>query len=126
MKATICSVLGGIVLASSAVARSAAAANTLAVVLAHADDESVVGPVLARYAREGVQVYLIIATDGARGFGPDRSSSGQAVDSKDLAVVRANEARCAARKLGARPPILLEFPDGKLGDYSEDKGLLYR
>ena len=40
--------------------------------------------------------------------------------------MRADEARCAASELGAQPPILLGFPDGTLGDYSEDKGLLYR
>jgi LmbE family N-acetylglucosaminyl deacetylase len=42
-------------------------AKTLVAVWAHADDEGPVGPILARYAREGVQVYVIIATDGAQG-----------------------------------------------------------
>jgi len=100
--------------------------RTLAVIVAHADDESPVGPALARYAREGVQVYLIIATDGARGFGPNRSNDSRLPGSNDLARVRAMEARCAANELGARGPILLGFPDAKLGDYADDKGLLYR
>ena len=39
----------------------------LVAVWAHADDEGPVTPILARYAREGVQVYMIIATDGAQG-----------------------------------------------------------
>jgi LmbE family N-acetylglucosaminyl deacetylase len=36
-------------------------------VFAHPDDETFVGPVLARYAREGVKVYLAIATKGEKG-----------------------------------------------------------
>ena len=45
----------------------AQAPRTLVAVWAHADDEGPVAPILARYAREGVQVYMIIATDGAQG-----------------------------------------------------------
>jgi hypothetical protein len=44
-------------------AASGAAPKTLAVVGAHPDDEGPVAPILARYAREGAQVYLIIASD---------------------------------------------------------------
>ena len=44
-----------------------APARTLVAVFAHPDDESAASPLLARYAREGVKVYLIIATDGAAG-----------------------------------------------------------
>src|SRR5215510_9818202 len=50
-------------------AATGAATKRLAVVLAHADDETPVGPILARYGREGVQVHLIIATDGSQGAG---------------------------------------------------------
>ena len=39
---------------------------------------------------------------------------------------RADEARCAATTLGARDPILLGFPDGKLGDYLADRSLMMR
>jgi hypothetical protein len=34
--------------------------RTLVAVLAHPDDEGPAGPVLARYAREGVKVHLIV------------------------------------------------------------------
>ena len=51
-------------------APSGAAPKTLVVVGAHADDEGPVAPILARYAREGVQVYLIIASDGVAGCWP--------------------------------------------------------
>jgi LmbE family N-acetylglucosaminyl deacetylase len=99
--------------------------RTLVAVLAHPDDETPVGPVLARYAREGMQVYLIIATNGAQGAGsrprPDSIPRGE-----ELARTRAEEARCAAEALGVHPPILLDFPDAKLGDYAADRMLLYR
>src|SRR5262245_55794352 len=106
----------------------AAATRTLVVLIAHADDEAPVAPILARYGREGVQVHFIIATDGSQGAGsaggslrPDSGLRGDA-----LARARGEEARCAADALGAQPPILLGFPDGKLGDYIGDRSLLYR
>ena len=95
-------------------------AKTLVAVFAHPDDESVVGPVLARYAREGAQVHLIIATDGAAGGQQTTVPAGP-----ELARVRAEEARCAADALGARPPILLGLPDGKLGSYGDDPMRLF-
>jgi N-acetyl-1-D-myo-inositol-2-amino-2-deoxy-alpha-D-glucopyranoside deacetylase len=73
-------------------------------------------------------VHLIIATDGQQGTGsvsgslrPDSGLRGDA-----LARARGEEARCAADALGVQPPILLGFPDGKLGDYIGDRSLLYR
>jgi hypothetical protein len=45
----------------------ARAPKTLVGIWAHPDDDATVAPLLARYAREGVQVYSIIATDGSRG-----------------------------------------------------------
>jgi len=105
-----------------------AAPKTLVVVAAHADDETPVAPILARYAREGVQVYLIIATGGGAGAGqqghiprPETTVAGE-----DLVRQRAEEARCAAQVLGIQPPILLGFPDGKLGDYIGDRTLIYQ
>jgi LmbE family N-acetylglucosaminyl deacetylase len=102
--------------------------RTLVALLAHADDESMVSPVLARYAREGVQVHLVIATDGSGGTGSQtylgRSETGPVGD--ELAKARAEEAQCAANALGVREPRLLAFPDGKLGDYLGDRTLLLR
>ena len=107
---------------------AADAPRRIVAVLAHPDDEAAVAPVLARYAREGVQVYLLVVSDGSAGAGqqgriprPDSAPTGDA-----LATVRGEEARCAARALGAQPPILLGFPDGKLGDYVGDRLLVYR
>jgi len=96
------------------------APRTLVAVWAHADDEVPVGPILARYAREGAQVYMIIATDGAQG-----ASNTMIPRGPELARVRADEARCSAQALGAHSPIFLGFPDGALGSFT-DPTLLYR
>ena len=106
----------------------AKAPRRLVAVLAHADDEGAVSPILARYAREGVQVSMVIVSDGGAGSGqqghlqrPDSGLTGDA-----LASARADEARCAARELGTLPPVLLGFPDGELGNYTADRALIYR
>ena len=100
---------------------SAQAAKTVVAVVAHSDDEVAVAPILARYARAGAGVYLIVATDGAQGGAHTAIARGP-----ELARVRAEEARCAAAALGIQPPILLGFPDAKLGDYLADPSILYR
>jgi LmbE family N-acetylglucosaminyl deacetylase len=102
--------LAALVTAAAASARAAepSSGRTLLAVFAHPDDEGVVGALLARYAREGVRVHLAIATDGRYGV---RDFAG--IPAGDaLAKARAEEARCAAQKLGAQPPALLGFPDG--------------
>ena len=103
--------------------------RSIVALLAHADDEAAAGPVLARYAREGVEVHLIVASDGSAGSGSSggylvRADSTPKGDS--LAAQRGQEARCAATALGASAPVLLGFPDGKLGDYTADRTLVYR
>src|SRR5262245_15147997 len=102
--------------------------RTLVAVLAHADDEGPIAPILARYAREGVKIFLVIASDGMQGVGstaylarPDSNPRGE-----ELVRARAAEAHCAAEVLGVQPPIHLDFPDGKLGDYPGDRTLIYR
>ena len=88
--------------------------RTLMAVFAHPDDETLVAPVLSRYARDGARVVLVIATDGRRG-----AAEWTGVPAGDsLAAVRANEARCSARALGIEPPILLGFPDAGLSDFA--------
>jgi LmbE family N-acetylglucosaminyl deacetylase len=97
------------------------AAKTLVAVFAHGDDETAAAPVLARYAREGVQVHLIIATDGAQGGRHTSIPRGA-----ELAGIRAKEVGCAAGALGIQPPILLGFPDAQLGSYMEDPSRLFQ
>ena len=90
------------------------AGGTVMAVFAHPDDERIVGPMLARWAREGHRVWLVIATDGAKGI---REHAGIPAGPA-LARARAGEARCAARQLGIEPPILLGLEDAGLASFS--------
>jgi LmbE family N-acetylglucosaminyl deacetylase len=116
------------IMTASASGHSAQVSRTLVAVLAHADDEGPIAPLLARYSREGVQVYMIVVSDGSAGGGQQghipRPAGGSTAEG--LAAARAGEARCAAEALSMRPPILLGFPDGRLGDYAGDRSLIYR
>ena len=85
--------------------------RVLLAVFAHPDDEGVIGPVLARYAREGVRVYLAIATRGEKGALPH---SGIPAGER-LAKVRHEEAICACRELGINPPSFFALNDGEIG-----------
>ena len=122
------SVVAAIMTAGATAGQGDREARTLVAVLAHADDEGPIAPLLARYAREAVQVYMIVVSDGNAGAGQQgqipRPEIG--LTSEELATVRAGEARCAAQALGVQAPILLGFPDGRLGDYAGDRGLVYR
>ncbi len=83
------------------------APRTLLAIFAHPDDEATIGPVLAKYAAEGVKVYLVIATDGR--LGVNDHAKIPAGDS--LAAVRKIELQCAAEKLGINPPIMFGLHD---------------
>ena len=121
MRFIVCTVIAALVLVSGPIARGQGKARTLVAVWAHADDEGPVAPILARYAREGVQVHMIIATDGAQGAANTSVPRGP-----EIAKLRVEEARCSAQALGIHPPILLGFPDGALGHYNADPALLFR
>jgi LmbE family N-acetylglucosaminyl deacetylase len=90
----------------------------LLAVFAHPDDEMVVGPVLARYAREGVKVYLVLATKGEKGV----NNRAGIPAGEPLAKVRRAEAVCACRRLGIEAPILFEMNDGELGAITNPVG----
>ena len=121
MRVIACTLIAAVVLVSGPLARSQGKARTLVAVWAHADDEGSVAPILARYAREGVEVHMIIATDGAQGAANTSVPRGP-----EIAKLRAEEARCSAQALGMHPPILLGFSDGALGNYNADPALLFR
>lgn len=82
-------------------------------VFAHPDDERIVGPLLARLAREGRETHLVIATDGAQGI---RDFAGIPAGPQ-LAAARVEEARCAAARLGVKQLHLLALPDGGLASF---------
>jgi LmbE family N-acetylglucosaminyl deacetylase len=88
-------------------AASAARVPVLLAIFAHPDDESTVGPVLAKYAAEGARVYLAVATDGRLGV----SQHAGIPAGDELAAVRAKELQCAAEKLGIQAPIQFGLED---------------
>jgi LmbE family N-acetylglucosaminyl deacetylase len=88
--------------------------KTILAVFAHPDDEILVGPLLAHYARGGARVHLVIVTDGEKGA----SLRAGVPAGPELARVRAEEARCSCHELGIEAPDLLGFKDGELGRLS--------
>jgi N-acetyl-1-D-myo-inositol-2-amino-2-deoxy-alpha-D-glucopyranoside deacetylase len=89
----------------------AQAPQRILVVVAHPDDEILIAPLISSYTRRGVIVQLVIATRGDRGD----PRGGASMPGEKLAEVRAEEARCSARALGAEPPEILHFRDGNMG-----------
>ncbi|WP_117885204.1 PIG-L family deacetylase [Aureibaculum luteum] len=84
--------------------------KTIMAIFAHSDDESTISPILSKYAKAGVNIYLVLATDGSNGVSPHANIP--AGDS--LAKVRSQEALCTTKTLGINPPILLNYTDGEL------------
>lgn len=85
--------------------------RTLLAVFAHADDEFFVMPLLARYAREGADVRLVVAASRGAWAPTTDLTTDDAVT-----ALRADEARCSAAALGIRPPTILAMRDGGLGE----------
>jgi LmbE family N-acetylglucosaminyl deacetylase len=90
-------------------------------IFAHPDDETLgMGPAIARYAAEGVEVNLITATGGERGwFGTPGTHPGFQV----LAAMRKTELHAAAKILGIARVDRLGGLDGEL-DQAEPQPLL--
>ena len=85
-------------------------------VLAHPDDESLgFGGTLAKYASEGVDVYLVTATRGDRGrfHGRPTTDAGHPGPAA-LAGIRERELRAAAAALGVGDVAVLGFGDQQL------------
>ena len=86
---------------------------------AHPDDESLgTGGTLARYAAEGVETSLVTATHGERGwFGDEADYPGP----EALGATRAQELDGAARALGVREVVLLDYIDGELDEAEQSQ-----
>jgi LmbE family N-acetylglucosaminyl deacetylase len=84
----------------------------LMAVLAHPDDESLgFGGALARYAAEGVDVSLVVATRGERGWrGPAEADPGL----EAVGRIREKEVCAAAAILGVRRVEFLDLIDGDM------------
>jgi LmbE family N-acetylglucosaminyl deacetylase len=85
-------------------------------VLAHPDDESLgVGGTLAKYASQGVDVFLLTATRGDSGrYRGARAGDPQHPGARELAKIRETELRAAASALGVREVSLLDYQDQHL------------
>lgn len=81
--------------------------STLLAVFAHPDDEFSVGPLLARSAALGHDVYLASITSGQLGSSPNIPIA----KGPELGRLREEELRSAARCLGIREPIAMGFMD---------------
>jgi len=80
---------------------------TLLAVFAHPDDEFCVGPLLARAAARGHDVYLASITSGQLGSSPNIPVA----KGPELGRLREDELRAAARCLGIHEPIAMGFQD---------------
>jgi len=84
-------------------------------VFAHPDDETFgPGGTIARYAREGVRISVVIATSGQAG-----RAGGFASTPEELGRVREDEARAAGRYLGVSTIHFFGYMDGKLDEADE-------
>jgi Uncharacterized proteins, LmbE homologs len=81
-------------------------------ILAHPDDESIaLGGTIAKYADEGVEISLVVATRGERGwFGLPEENPGELA----LGSIRETELYAACRTLGVKRLDFLNYVDGDL------------
>lgn len=88
-------------------------------VYAHPDDPEVsCAGTLARWARAGSEVHLVIATRGEKG------SSDPTADPEAVAARRAEEAEAATKVMGLASHELLGYPDGEMVNSVELRGRL--
>lgn len=83
-----------------------AAGKVILAVFAHPDDELSIGPLMAKYAREGAKVQLVTVTDGRYGTGQTDLKPGD-----ELTALRHKEVDCAASHMGIEKPIWLGYHD---------------
>ena len=72
------------------------APKKIVAIFAHPDDEQSIAPILVKYAEAGVEITLVIATDGRLGV----NQYNDYVAGDELAARRRNEMQCAAETLG--------------------------
>jgi len=93
-------------------------AGSLMAVLAHPDDETFgLGGTIATYARQGHDVYYVCATGGEIGTVDEKYLRGFT----DIAELRADELRRAAKILGLKAVILLGYRDSGMPNSEANK-----
>ena len=116
---------GDALVVSRARSRKVSDARRLMVVTAHPDDETLgFGGVLARYAGEGVETFLVTATRGNRGryFG-HAAGSPEHPGEAALSQIRERELHAAAAVLGVRHVAVLDYHDQQLDQADVDKAV---
>ncbi len=98
--------------------------KTMLAIFAHPDDETAIAELLVKYAGQGYNVQLIIATDGKDGTRVTKIPAGDS-----LGNLRKEETRCACKIMNIAEPIFLgiERLDTKIGVgnyFKEHKKLL--
>lgn len=80
-------------------------------VFAHPDDEVFVGPggTLAQFAKDGRDIYIIVATNGEAG-------QKTVDDNRELGEIRREELQKSAKILGIKEIFFLEYQDGTLSN----------
>ncbi len=79
------------------------------VITAHPDDaEFTAGATMARWAREGKEVILVLCTDGSRG------TNDPGITPEALISIRRQEQAAAAQVLGVKEVVWLDYEDGTL------------
>lgn len=95
--------------------------NTVLVVTPHPDDaEGGAGGTIARFAREGKKIVLVVCTNG------DKGTSDRTIKPETMAAIREKEQLAAAEVLGVEEVVFLRFPDQNLEDCREFRLALSR
>jgi LmbE family N-acetylglucosaminyl deacetylase len=96
-------------------------ARRVMLIIAHPDDgEFMAAGTLAKWAREGSEIFYVLCTSG------DKGSSDPEMDPKELATIREREQRAAAAVVGAKDVAFLRYPDGTLQNTLELRRELVR
>lgn len=91
------------------------------VIAPHPDDaEFGAGGTIIKWASEGKEIYLVVCTNG------DKGSADPEMTSEKLAQIRRKEQETAAKILGIKEIVFLDYPDGGLEDTPEFRGKLVR
>jgi LmbE family N-acetylglucosaminyl deacetylase len=85
-------------------------------VFAHPDDDLIIGPLLAHYAKLGSDMHVVSVTSGRQGSAHTDIPAGS-----ELAVAREAELRAACERYGVHEPRFLRYHDGQLSSLSNTK-----
>lgn len=95
--------------------------KTLMAIMAHPDDiDFGAAGSIARWCSEGWTVYYVLATSG------DKGTHDPNMTPQELAAIREEEQRAAARVLGVKECIFLGYPDGFVQPTPELRGQIVR